>query len=177
LTFLPVVFLQGVPLYQHLAELAGVKAPYVLPTPSFNVINGGSHAGNGLAFQEFMILPTGASSFTEAMKMGTEVYHALKGIIKKQYGLADTAIGDEGGFAPSVKGAEDSLELLVEAIKAAGHEGKITIALDVASSEFYKDGKYDLDFKVGLYATQLASLDTNFLPGKFRTPTPTLPSG
>ncbi|KAJ9097432.1 hypothetical protein QFC19_006802 [Naganishia cerealis] len=138
---------KGVPLYQHLAELAGVKAPYVLPTPSFNVINGGSHAGNGLAFQEFMILPTGASSFTEAMKMGTEVYHALKGIIKKQYGLADTAIGDEGGFAPSVKGAEDSLELLVEAIKAAGHEGKITIALDVASSEFYKDGKYDLDFK------------------------------
>ncbi|KAI5451632.1 phosphopyruvate hydratase [Naganishia albida] len=138
---------KGVPLYQHLAELAGVKAPYVLPTPSFNVINGGSHAGNGLAFQEFMILPTGASSFTEAMKMGTEVYHALKGIIKKQYGLADTAIGDEGGFAPSVKGAEDSLDLLVEAIKAAGHEGKVTIALDVASSEFYKDGKYDLDFK------------------------------
>ncbi|KAJ9108524.1 hypothetical protein QFC20_003430 [Naganishia adeliensis] len=138
---------KGVPLYQHLADLAGVKAPYVLPTPSFNVINGGSHAGNGLAFQEFMILPTGASSFTEAMKMGTEVYHALKGIIKKQYGLADTAIGDEGGFAPSVKGAEDSLELLVEAIKAAGHEGKVTIALDVASSEFYKDGKYDLDFK------------------------------
>lgn len=133
-----------------MAELAGVKAPYVLPTPSFNVINGGSHAGNGLAFQEFMILPTGASSFTEAMKMGTEVYHALKGIIKKQYGLADTAIGDEGGFAPSVKGAEDSLELLVEAIKAAGHEGKVTIALDVASSEFYKDGKYDLDFKVRL---------------------------
>lgn len=131
-----------------MAELAGVKAPYVLPTPSFNVINGGSHAGNGLAFQEFMILPTGASSFTEAMKMGTECYHALKSIIKKKYGLDNTAIGDEGGFAPSVKGAEDSLELLVEAIKAAGHEGKITIALDVASSEFYKDGKYDLDFKV-----------------------------
>ncbi|KAJ9122952.1 hypothetical protein QFC24_003990 [Naganishia onofrii] len=161
---------KGVPLYQHLAELAGVKAPYVLPTPSFNVINGGSHAGNGLAFQEFMILPTGASSFTEAMKMGTEVYHALKGIIKKQYGLADTAIGDEGGFAPSVKGAEDSLELLVEAIKAAGHEGKITIALDVASSEFYKDGKYDLDFKVGLNATQLASLDTNFFARKIQNP-------
>ncbi|GHJ88916.1 hypothetical protein NliqN6_5318 [Naganishia liquefaciens] len=138
---------KGVPLYQHLAELAGVKAPYVLPTPSFNVINGGSHAGNGLAFQEFMILPTGASNFTEAMKMGTECYHALKSIIKKKYGLDNTAIGDEGGFAPSVKGAEDSLELLVEAIKAAGHEGKITIALDVASSEFYKEGKYDLDFK------------------------------
>jgi enolase len=153
LTLVRFLLSQGVPLYQHLAELAGVKAPYVLPTPSFNVINGGSHAGNGLAFQEFMILPTGASSFTEAMKMGTEVYHALKGIIKKKYGLDNTAIGDEGGFAPSVKGAEDSLDLLVDAIKAAGHEGKITIALDVASSEFYKDGKYDLDFKVSFGRT------------------------
>ena len=131
-----------------MAELAGVKAPYVLPTPSFNIINGGSHAGNGLAFQEFMILPTGASNFTEAMKMGTECYHALKSIIKKKYGLDNTAIGDEGGFAPSVKGAEDSLELLVEAIKAAGHEGKITISLDAATTEIYTEGKYDLDFKV-----------------------------
>jgi enolase len=77
----------------------------------------------------------------------------LKGIIKKKYGLDNTAIGDEGGFAPSVKGAEDSLDLLVDAIKAAGHEGKITIALDVASSEFYKDGKYDLDFKASFGRT------------------------
>ena len=78
---------KGVPLYQHLAELAGIKPPYVLPTPAFNVINGGSHAGNKLAFQEFMILPTGAKSFTEAMKIGTETYHTLKKVISAKYGI------------------------------------------------------------------------------------------
>ncbi|KAG8891637.1 hypothetical protein FRB99_003438 [Tulasnella sp. 403] len=156
---------KDVPLYQHLAELAGVKPPYVLPAPCFNVINGGSHAGNKLAFQEFMLVPTGASSFTEAMKIGTETYHTLKKVIQAKYGIDGeqspphfyncqpdiivpaTNVGDEGGFAPNVSGAEESLELLVEAIKKAGYEGKIKIALDVASSEFYKDGKYDLDFK------------------------------
>jgi len=138
---------KGVPVYQHLAELAGVKPPYVLPCPAFNVINGGSHAGNKLAFQEFMLLPTGASSFTEAMKIGTETYHTLKKVISAKYGIDAVNVGDEGGFAPNVGGAEESLELLSEAIKKAGYEGKIKIALDVASSEFYKDGKYDLDFK------------------------------
>ena len=78
---------KGIPLYQHLAELAGVKPPYVLPTPAFNVINGGSHAGNKLAFQEFMILPTGAQTFTEAMKIGTETYHTLKKVISAKYGI------------------------------------------------------------------------------------------
>lgn len=156
---------KGVPLYQHLADLAGVKPPFVLPTPAFNVINGGSHAGNKLAFQEFMLLPTGATSFSEAMKIGTETYHTLKKVISAKYGIdgmyviflnenpmttvsiAAVNVGDEGGFAPNVSGAEESLELLSEAIKKAGYEGKIKIALDVASSEFYKDGKYDLDFK------------------------------
>ncbi|KAF9516002.1 hypothetical protein BS47DRAFT_1327711 [Hydnum rufescens UP504] len=136
-----------VPLYQHLAELSGVKPPYVLPVPAFNVINGGSHAGNKLAFQEFMLLPTGADSFTEALKIGTETYHTLKKVINSKYGIDATNVGDEGGFAPNVSGAEESLELLIEAIKKAGYEGKIKIALDVASSEFYKEGKYDLDFK------------------------------
>ncbi|KAG9025913.1 hypothetical protein FRB95_009639 [Tulasnella sp. JGI-2019a] len=138
---------KGVPLYQHLADLAGIKPPFTLPTPCFNVINGGSHAGNKLAFQEFMLCPTGATSFTEAMKIGTETYHTLKKVINAKYGIDATNVGDEGGFAPNVSGAEESLELLVEAIKKAGYEGKIHIALDVASSEFYKDGKYDLDFK------------------------------
>lgn len=78
---------KGVPLYQHLADLAGVKPPFVLPTPAFNVINGGSHAGNKLAFQEFMLLPTGATSFTEAMKIGTETYHTLKKVISAKYGI------------------------------------------------------------------------------------------
>ena len=78
---------KGIPLYQHLAELAGVKPPYVLPVPSFNVINGGSHAGNKLAFQEFMLLPTGATSFTDAMKIGSETYHNLKKVISAKYGI------------------------------------------------------------------------------------------
>ncbi|GAA5914953.1 uncharacterized protein JCM6883_001773 [Sporobolomyces salmoneus] len=138
---------KGVPLYVHLAELAGVKPPYVLPVPAMNVINGGSHAGNALAFQEFMLLPTGAKDFDEAMQMGTETYHTLKNVIKKKYGIDATNVGDEGGFAPNVKGAEESLEILTEAIEKAGYTGKVQIGLDVASSEFYKDGKYDLDFK------------------------------
>jgi len=138
---------KGVPLYVHLSELAGNKPPYVLPVPCMNVINGGSHAGNALAFQEFMILPTGAKDFEEAMQIGTETYHALKKVINKKYGIDATNVGDEGGFAPNVQGAEESLELLMEAIKSAGYEGQIKIALDVASSEFYKEGKYDLDFK------------------------------
>ncbi|KAJ7919390.1 Enolase, C-terminal TIM barrel domain-containing protein [Mycena leptocephala] len=125
----------------------GIKPPFVLPCPAFNVINGGSHAGNKLAFQEFMLLPTGATSFTEAMKIGTETYHTLKKVISAKYGIDAVNVGDEGGFAPNVSGAEESLELLSEAIKKAGYEGKIQIALDVASSEFYKEGKYDLDFK------------------------------
>ncbi|CAG7849738.1 Enolase; AltName: Full=2-phospho-D-glycerate hydro-lyase; AltName: Full=2-phosphoglycerate dehydratase [Serendipita indica DSM 11827] len=139
----------GLPLYAYLAKLAGHPegGKMTMPCPAFNVINGGSHAGNGLAFQEFMLLPTGATSFTEAMKIGTETYHTLKKVIQAKYGLDATNVGDEGGFAPNVAGAEESLELLSEAIKKAGYEGKIKIGLDVASSEFYKDGKYDLDFK------------------------------
>ncbi|KAN0059877.1 phosphopyruvate hydratase [Thecaphora frezii] len=138
---------KDLPLYAYLAELAGTKKPYVLPAPAFNVINGGSHAGNALAFQEFMIVPTGAQSFTEAMKIGTEVYHNLKKVIQAKYGIDATNVGDEGGFAPNVQSADEALEILTEAINKAGYEGKVHISLDVASSEFYKDGKYDLDFK------------------------------
>ncbi|KAL8286518.1 hypothetical protein RQP46_004535 [Phenoliferia psychrophenolica] len=161
--------LKGVPLYQHFAELAGIQPPYILPCPCFNVINGGSHAGNALAFQEFMILPVGATDFNEAMQMGTETYHMLKKLINKKYGIDATNVGDEGGFAPNVSGAEESLEILTEAIKAAGYAGKVKIALDVASSEFYKDGKYDLDFKnpksdpsKWLTGVELAALYTSF---------------
>ncbi|KAJ3123326.1 hypothetical protein HK098_002017 [Nowakowskiella sp. JEL0407] len=138
---------KGVPLYKHLADLAGNSNPVILPVPAFNVINGGSHAGNKLAMQEFMILPTGASSFTEAMKIGSEVYHNLKSVIKKKYGQDATNVGDEGGFAPNIQDNKEGLELLKEAIKKAGYEGKVEIGMDVAASEFYKDGKYDLDFK------------------------------
>ena len=138
---------KGVPLYQHYADIAGNK-DLVLPVPSFNVINGGSHAGNALAFQEFMILPTGASSFTEAMVMGCEVYQVLKGVIKKKYGQDACNVGDEGGFAPSIQSNYEGVDLLMEAIKQAGYEKEVVIGMDVAASEFLtKDGKYDLDFK------------------------------
>ena len=105
---------KDVPLYQHIADLAG-NGKLILPVPAFNVINGGSHAGNKLAMQEFMILPTGASSFQEAMKMGSEVYHNLKSVIKKKYGQDACNVGDEGGFAPNIQDNKEGLDLLVEA--------------------------------------------------------------
>ena len=137
---------KGVPLYRHIADLAGTPE-IILPTPAFNVINGGSHAGNKLAMQEFMILPTGASSFTEAMRMGTETYHHLKKVINARFGLDATAVGDEGGFAPNILNNKDALDLITTAIEKAGYTGKIEIGMDVAASEFHKNGKYDLDFK------------------------------
>uniref|UniRef100_A0A1B0AJN7 Enolase n=1 Tax=Glossina pallidipes TaxID=7398 RepID=A0A1B0AJN7_GLOPL len=136
----------GVPLYKHIANLASIK-DIILPVPAFNVINGGSHAGNKLAMQEFMILPTGASSFTEAMKMGSEVYHHLKKVINDKFGLDATAVGDEGGFAPNIQSNKEALCLIKDAIELAGYTGKIEIGMDVAASEFFKDGQYDLDFK------------------------------
>lgn len=148
-----------VPLYKHIADLAGVTE-LVLPVPAFNVINGGSHAGNALAMQEFMILPTGASSFTEAMKMGSEVFHHLKNVIKEQYGLEATCVGDEGGFAPNIENNKQGLELIKTAIERAGYTGKIDIGMDVAASEFYKDGKYDL-----LWKTKQGGQAANFLSG------------
>lgn len=138
---------KGLPLYAHIASLADTKTPYVLPVPFQNVLNGGSHAGGRLAFQEFMIAPTEAPTFSEALRMGSEVYHTLKLLAKKKYGQSAGNVGDEGGVAPDIQTAEEALDLIVDAIKSAGYEGKVKIAMDVASSEFYKDGKYDLDFK------------------------------
>jgi len=136
---------KGVPLYRHIADLSGREIS--LPVPCFNVINGGSHAGNKLAMQEFMIAPVGATTFTEAMKMGSETYHNLKKIIKKRYGQDAAAIGDEGGFAPNIQDNAEGLNMLTEAIEVAGYTGKIKICMDIAAAEFYKEGKYDLDFK------------------------------
>ncbi|ORZ28317.1 enolase [Lobosporangium transversale] len=162
---------KGIPLYRHIADLAGHSGKkIVMPVPAFNVINGGSHAGNKLAMQEFMILPTGASTFAEAMKIGSEVYHTLKSVIKKKYGQDATNVGDEGGFAPNIQDNAEGLELLKEAIALAGYTDKVQIGMDVAASEFYKDGKYDLDFKTPnsdaskrLTGEQLASLYKDFI--------------
>jgi len=103
-----------VPLYEHIKSFTKLKgtSKYVIPTPAFNVINGGKHGGNGMALQEIMVLPTGAKNFAHAMQVGTEVYHHLMKVIKKKYGLNATNVGDEGGFAPPVVHAEDALKLL-----------------------------------------------------------------
>ncbi|KAK2194904.1 bifunctional Enolase/Enolase-like [Babesia duncani] len=140
----------NIPLYVHLANLAGKPTnKFILPVPCLNVINGGSHAGNMLAMQEFMILPIGAGSFREAIQMGSEVYHTLKKVISSKYGQDATNIGDEGGFAPNIKNAEEALDLLLEAFRIAGVEGLFKIAMDVAASEFYdkNTGMYNLGFK------------------------------
>ncbi|PXF40171.1 Gamma-enolase [Gracilariopsis chorda] len=160
----------GVPLYAHISEIAGKGSqPTMMPVPVMNVINGGSHAGNKLAMQEFMILPTGASSFQEAMQMGSEVYAALKGVIKKSYGLDATSVGDEGGFAPNIQDNREGLELLMAAIDKAGYSGKITLGMDVAASEFYKkDGDYyDLDFKNPHSTSKLSSTELGDLYKSF----------
>jgi enolase len=164
---------KGVPLYQYIAQLNGTKQ-VILPVPAFNVINGGSHAGNKLAMQEFMILPVGAKTFKEAMRMGSEIYHFLKTEIQKRYGLDATAVGDEGGFAPNIQDNKEGLDLLNTAIEKAGYTGKVSIGMDVAASEFFKekDGKkyYDLDFKnehsdpsKWLTGDQLADLYRSFI--------------
>jgi enolase len=131
--------LLDLPLYRY---IGGTNA-YVLPVPMMNIINGGSHSDAPIAFQEFMIRPVGATSFREGLRMGAEVFHALKKVLHDR-GLS-TAVGDEGGFAPTLEGTEDALNSILSAIKAAGYEpGKdVTIALDCASSEFYEDGIYD----------------------------------
>jgi len=140
---------KNVPLYKHYADLAGNgDEKYTMPVPCFNVINGGSHAGNKLAFQEYFVIPTGAESFSEAMQIGCEVYRTLGKIIKRKFGGDATLIGDEGGFAPPCDNRE-GCELIMEALKESGYEDKCTIGLDVAASEFKvkdQDG-YDLDFK------------------------------
>ena len=135
---------KGLPLYAHIAELNGTPGQYSMPVPMMNIINGGEHADNNVDIQEFMVQPVGAKSFREALRMGAEIFHALKKVLKGK-GL-NTAVGDEGGFAPDLASNADALAVIKEAVAAAGYElGKdVTLALDCAASEFYKDGKYNL---------------------------------
>ncbi len=134
-------FEKGVPLYKYLNP----TGPYQLPVPMMNILNGGAHADNNVDIQEFMIMPVGAPSFREALRWGAEVFHALKAVLKAQ-GM-NTAVGDEGGFAPNLPSNEAALDVVVEAIKKAGYvPGKdVYLALDCASSEFYKNGNYVLE--------------------------------
>ena len=126
------------PLYRYL----GGAGANILPTPMMNILNGGAHADNNVDFQEFMVMPVGAPSFSEALRWGVEVFHTLKGVLKKRG--YNTAVGDEGGFAPSVKSNVEAIEVVLEAIQQAGYKPgeEIAVALDPAASEFYQDGKY-----------------------------------
>ena len=130
---------RGLPLYRYV----GGTSARVLPVPMMNIVNGGAHADNPIDFQEFMIMPTGASSFSEGLRMGVEVFHTLKGLLKK--GGHNTNVGDEGGFAPNLPSAEAALDFVMQAIEKAGFKpgGDMHLALDCAATEFFKDGVYD----------------------------------
>lgn len=133
-----------IPLYQHISELNGTTGQYSMPVPMMNIINGGEHADNNVDIQEFMVQPVGAENFKEALRMGAEIFHNLKKVLSAR-GL-NTAVGDEGGFAPNLASNEEALAVIVEAVEKAGYQmdKDVTLALDCASSEFYVDGKYDM---------------------------------
>ena len=133
-----------IPLYQHIADLNGTPGQYTMPVPMMNIINGGEHADNNVDIQEFMVQPVGAKTFSEGLRMGAEIFHALKKVLSAK-GL-NTAVGDEGGFAPNLASNADALAVIKEAVANAGYElgTNVTLALDCAASEFYKDGEYDL---------------------------------
>ena len=135
---------QDLPLYAHIANLNGTPGVYSMPVPMMNIINGGEHADNNVDIQEFMVQPVGAKTFSDALRMGTEIFHHLKAVLKAR-GL-NTAVGDEGGFAPNLASNEDALKVISEAIANAGYTlgTDVTLALDCAASEFYEDGKYNL---------------------------------
>jgi enolase len=157
----------GLPLYAHIAQLNGSAGNYSLPVPMMNIVNGGEHADNNVDIQEFMVQPTGATSFSEALRYGAEIFHALKSVLKKQ-GLS-TAVGDEGGFAPNLPSNAAALDCILQAIEIAGFRpgSDIHLALDCAASEFYVDGKYVLagegqSYDSGQFADYLQGLAENY---------------
>jgi len=158
---------KGMPLYAHIAELNGTAGVYSMPVPMMNIINGGEHADNNVDIQEFMIQPVGAPTFAEALRYGAEIFHSLASVLKKR-GL-NTAVGDEGGFAPNLPSNESALEVIQEAVTNAGYEldKDITLAMDCASSEFYVDGQYKLSgegktFDAPGFADYLADLSARY---------------
>ncbi|GGU68321.1 enolase [Pseudomonas laurentiana] len=158
---------QDLPLYAHIANLNGTPGQYSMPVPMMNIINGGEHADNNVDIQEFMVQPVGAKTFSDALRMGTEIFHHLKAVLKAR-GL-NTAVGDEGGFAPNLASNEDALSAIAEAVANAGYKlgTDVTLALDCASSEFFEDGKYDLSgegktFDANGFADYLKGLTERF---------------
>ena len=158
---------KNLPLYTHIAELNGTPGQFSMPVPMMNIINGGEHADNNVDIQEFMVQPVGFDQFSEALRCGTEIFHALKKVLN---GLGlNTAVGDEGGFAPNLTSNEQALEVIAEAVANAGYTlgENVTLALDCASSEFYKNGQYDLAgegqvFDAAGFTEYLAGLSDRF---------------
>ncbi|MBX8570789.1 phosphopyruvate hydratase [Pseudomonas cichorii] len=158
---------QDLPLYAHIANLNGTPGVYSMPVPMMNIINGGEHADNNIDIQEFMVQPVGAKTFSDALRMGTEIFHHLKAVLKAR-GL-NTAVGDEGGLAPNLASNEDALGAISEAVANAGYKlgTDVTLALDCAASEFYEDGKYNLSgeghsFDAAGFADYLAGLANRY---------------
>ncbi len=158
---------KGMPLYAHIAELNGTPGLYSMPVPMMNIINGGEHADNNVDIQEFMVQPVGAKTFSDALRMGAEIFHHLKAVLQDR-GLS-TSVGDEGGFAPNLASNEDALAAIAEAVANAGYTlgTDVTLALDCAASEFYKEGQYDLagegkKFAAQGFADYLAGLTERF---------------
>ena len=158
---------QDLPLYAHIANLNGTPGQYSMPVPMMNIINGGEHADNNVDIQEFMVQPVGAKTFADALRMGAEIFHHLKAVLKAR-GLS-TSVGDEGGFAPNLASNEDALAAIAEAVANAGYKlgDDVTLALDCASSEFFESGKYDLAgegkaFDAVGFADYLAGLTERF---------------
>ena len=145
---------KGMPLYAHIAELNGTAGQYSMPVPMMNIINGGEHADNNVDIQEFMVQPVSAKSFAEALQVGAEIFHALKKVLSAS-GL-NTAVGDEGGFAPNLSSNADALAVIKEATEAAGYKlgEAVTLALDCAASEFYKEGQYNLSGEGKIYSSE-----------------------
>ncbi|MDD2060324.1 phosphopyruvate hydratase [Pseudomonas sp. GD03860] len=158
---------QDLPLYAHIANLNGTPGQYSMPVPMMNIINGGEHADNNVDIQEFMVQPVGAKTFSDALRMGTEIFHHLKAVLKAR-GL-NTAVGDEGGFAPNLASNEDALSAIAEAVANAGYKlgTDVTLALDCAASEFFEEGKYNLSgegksFDAAGFADYLKGLTERF---------------
>jgi enolase 1/2/3 len=158
---------KNIPLYQYISELNGTAGEFLMPVPMMNIINGGEHADNNVDIQEFMIQPVGAKNFREALRMGAEVFHNLKKVLSEK-GLS-TAVGDEGGFAPNLSSNEEALTVIIKAVEAAGYQmdKDISLALDCAASEFFKDGNYDLKGEGNIFDSEnfgdyLAGLSTKY---------------
>lgn len=157
----------GIPLYEHIANINGTPGQYSMPVPMMNIVNGGEHADNNVDIQEFMVQPVGAKNFAEAIRSGAEIFHALKSVLKQR--SLNTAVGDEGGFAPDLKSNAEALALIKEAVSNAGYSlgTDITLALDCAASEFYKDGQYNLSgegkvFNASDFADYLSALSNDY---------------